>query len=187
VKSGDHQNDEDLLRRAARGEREAFDEIVRRHKGTIYAFVRRYIGDGDDAYDVLQNTFVSAWLAIGKFDLERPLLPWLRTIALNKCRDFGRRATVRRLLLLAKKAEPAETVPGPDEDRGGDARLKRLDRAILTLPPFYREALLLTTISGLSHTEVAEILKTTAKAVEMRVRRARKQIGTQLGEADPEG
>lgn len=187
MKSGDHPSDDELLRRAARGERQAFDQIVQRHKGTIYAFVRRYIGDGDDAYDVLQNTFVSAWQSLGKFDLKRPFLPWLRTIALNKCRDFGRRATVRRFLLQSKIAEPEETVPDPDEATQEETRLKRLDRAILSLPPFYREALLLTALSGLSHAEAAEILKTTAKAVEMRVRRARKHIAAQLGEDGPEG
>lgn len=176
-------SDEALLRRAMRGERQAFDEIVQRHKGAIYAFIRRYIGDGDDAYDVLQETFLSAWLGLKRFDPARPFLPWLRTIAINKCRDFGRRASVRRLLLRLKSQEPEENVEEPAIASEEDARLRNLDRAILSLPPFYREPLLLTTVSGLSHAETAEILKTSPKAVEMRLRRARKQIASLLGDS----
>ena len=175
--------DAELARRAARSDRRAFDEIVQRHKTALYAFVRRYVGDADDAYDVLQNTFVSAWLGIKRFDPARPLLPWLRTIALNKCRDFGRRATVRRLLLRAKAEEPEEHPAGP-EVSSEDVRLRRLDRAILSLPASYREALLLTTVSGLRHAEAAEILRTSAKAVEMRVRRARKKLAELLGDGE---
>ena len=184
--------DEQLVRRAAAGERAAFDVIVQRHKGTIFGFVRRYIGDADEAYDILQDAFVSAWLALPKFDLTRPFLPWLRTIALNKCRDHGRRAMVRRILLRAKAQDPTEEQAiRPDSNDEGDARLdarlQRLDRAILSLPAFYREPLLLTAVSGLSHAEVAVMLKTTVKAVEMRVRRARQRLAAELGEAEPEG
>jgi len=81
----------------------------------FFAFVRRYIGQRDDAHDVLQDAFLAAWLALNRYDPSRPFLPWLRTIALNKCRDFGRRQKVRRLLLLAKAAEPEpESIPSLD-------------------------------------------------------------------------
>ncbi len=172
-----------IVERARAGDRAAFGTIVERTKGTLYAFIRRSVGDADEAYDVLQNTFLSAWLGFAKFDPGRPLLPWLRTIALNKCRDHGRRALVRRLFLRANAGEPS--VSGAD-DSAQDSRLDRLDRAIPMLPAVYRESLLLTAINGLSHVEAAEILKTSPKAVEMRVRRARQRLAKFLGE-DTEG
>ncbi|EQD79357.1 ECF subfamily RNA polymerase sigma-24 factor, partial [mine drainage metagenome] len=80
-------SDRPLVRAARDGDRAAFSEIVRRHKTPLYQFVRRYVGDADDAYDILQETFVAAWQGMRRFDVQQTLTPWLRTIALNKCRD----------------------------------------------------------------------------------------------------
>lgn len=184
-------SDEELANLAALGERPAFEILMRRHKGALFAFVRRYVGQRDDAHDVLQNSFLAAWLALNRYDPSRPFLPWLRTIALNKCRDFGRRQKVRRLLLLAKAAEPVpESIPSPDINTPAAieaVRLQRLDAAITALPRFYKEPLLLTAVSGLSHIEAADILKTTPKAVEMRLRRARHRLAKAVGEGSREG
>jgi RNA polymerase sigma-70 factor (ECF subfamily) len=182
-------SDEDLAELAKGGDRAAFEVLVRRHKDGLYRFVRRYVGHADDAYDVLQNCLVAAWLGLPRYDPTRAFAPWLRTIALNKCRDFGRRQTVLRIFLkvfaqdqgLGAPAEP-ETATGSDEQ---DARLDRLDSAIANLPTLYKEPLLLTTVSGLSHEEAAALLKTTPKAIEMRLYRARHKLKAILGE--PEG
>jgi RNA polymerase sigma-70 factor (ECF subfamily) len=72
------------------------------------------------------------------------------------------------------------------ERADSDIKLARLDRAIVQLPLFYREPLLLVLVSGLSHAEAAQILNTTPKAVEMRLRRARQRLGALLDES-PEG
>lgn len=174
------ESDQDLAKRAATGDRRAFDVLILRHKEPLYHLVRRYIGNADDAYDLLQETFLAAWMALGRYDANRPLAPWLKTIALNKCRDFSRRQSVRRLFLgLFAAQSETETLPpvGPDTD---DARLNQLDQAITALPVFYKEPLLLTTVSGLSYQETAEILKTTPKAIEMRLRRARQQLAKSI-------
>jgi RNA polymerase sigma-70 factor (ECF subfamily) len=173
-----------IVAQAVEGDRKAFGIIVERTKATLHAFIRRYVGDADEAYDILQNSFVAAWLGMPRFDPVRPILPWLRTIALNKCRDHARRAAVRRLFLRARADEPPEPVDYERAD--SDIKLDRLDRAIVRLPPFYREPLLLILVSGLSHAEAAQILNTTPKAIEMRLRRARQQLSTLLDEG-PEG
>ncbi len=186
-------SDETLASRAQRGDKRAFDEIVRRHKAPLYRFVRRYVGDGDDAYDIVQDAFISAWSALGRYDGARAFAPWLRSIALNKCRDFGRRRAVRRLFLRARAAEPPETVTYEEArdaalaEARETSRLRRLDRAIADLPAFYKEPLLLTMVSGLSHQEAAAQLRTSAKAIEMRLRRARLRLARALGEEPGEG
>ncbi len=184
------ESNETLAARAGKGDRMAFEEIVRRHKAILYRFIRRYVGHSDDAYDVLQDTFLAAWTASARYDASRPFLPWLRTIGLNKCRDFARRQTVRRLLLRARAAEPEEAFQvalQSDDNAVENERLDRLDAAIAELPPFYKEPLLLTSVSGLSHQEAADILKTTPKAVEMRIYRAKRRLATVIGEKFPEG
>lgn len=172
--------DEALAALAAAGDRAAFEMLVRRYKEPLYRFVRRYVGQADDAYDVLQDSFVSAWTALYRYDPKRPFAPWLRRIALNKCRDFGRRRAVRRMLLHLVAAEApqlaATETETADEEAQASERLRRLDRAVAELPSRYKEPLLLTAIEGLSHDAAAEILGISAKAVEMRVYRGRQRL-----------
>jgi RNA polymerase sigma factor (sigma-70 family) len=178
--------DEALAALAANGDRAAFDILVRRYKEPLYRFIRRYVGQADDAYDVLQNSFVSAWAALHHYDPKRPFAPWLRRIALNKCRDFGRRQTVRRMLLRLVAAQPtyvaAVEADSADEEARASERLRRLDRAVSELPSRYKEPLLLTAMEGLSHDEAAQILKISSKAVEMRIYRARQHLREAMGE-----
>ena len=177
-------SDEVLAVRAAGDDRAAFDCLVRRYKEPLYRFVRRYVGDADDAYDVLQDGFISAWTSLSRFDPKRPFAPWLHTIMLNKCRDFGRRQTVRRAFLRLVALDAGESIvphPGAGEaDEGIAARLHRLDKAVSNLTSYYKEPLLLTVVEGMSQEEVAKVLKTTRKAIEMRLYRARRKLAVEL-------
>jgi RNA polymerase sigma factor (sigma-70 family) len=181
VKFGRDDSDAHLAACAKAGERGAFDVLVERNKNTIYHFVRRYVGHADDAYDVLQDCFIAAWNGLSRYDLDRPFLPWLRIIALNKCRDFGRRQAVRRLVLdtffrqPGQREEVQRDCQAEAEDRRA-SQLNALDQAIAALPAFYKEPLLLAVVSGISHENIAKMLETTPKAVEMRLYRARKKL-----------
>lgn len=189
----DEEPDESLALAAQRGSREAFEALVRRHKTPVYRFVRRYVGHNDDAYDVLQETFIAAWTALGRYDTDRPFAPWLRTIALNKCRDFSRRRTVRQLFLqvLAQDAaRPSKSTMSDafdaDQEAAASEKLQRLDIAIAGLPAIYKEPLLLTSMTGLSRKDAATILRISTKALEMRLYRARQRLAAAM-HRDPEG
>lgn len=178
----DGMSDETLAAHAKDGDRRSFEVLVKRYKAPLYRFVRRYVGQSDDAYDVLQESFISAWRSLHRYDPEQTFGPWLRTIALNKCRDFGRRQKVRRLLLqnYAGQLPDFPEIDTSDaqhmEELAESQRISMLDNAIATLPKKYKEPLLLTTVGGLSHQEAATILKTTPKAIEVRLYRARKKL-----------
>ena len=185
---GQDEDERQLAAAARAGRRAAFDELVRRENGPLYRFVRRYVGNADDAYDIVQDAFVSAWLALERYDSRQPFAFWLRAIALNKCRDHGRRQSVRRRILMllsfasgsAGEAElDAPEQPEADEER----RLRRLDQAISALPKQYKEPLLLTTVSGLTQQQTAEQLGTSTKAIEMRIRRAKRSLALALSDA----
>ena len=175
--------DEALARKAAGGDRQAFEALVRRHKAALYGFARRYVGDADDAYDIVQESFVAAWRALGRFDPKRSFATWLKAIALNKCRDLARRARTRRLFLRALAVAPAEPVAA-EQDRDADRRAERLDRAVAGLPARYKEPLLLTTVGGMSHKEAGRMLGVSAKSVEMRLYRGRRKLLELLGETE---
>ena len=180
------ENPHDLPSRAAAGDRAAFSALMQQTRTALFRFVRRYVGDEQDAWDLLQDTYASAWLSIGRYDPRRPFEAWIRTIALNKCRDWSRRRFVRRLvrgsvdllspeaMAMADGAEPA------DEQMEAGRRLSRLNEEMSRLPPHLKAPLLLTAIEGRSQLETAGILRISVKAVETRVARARRKLADAL-------
>ncbi|MDP3404449.1 MAG: RNA polymerase sigma factor [Brevundimonas sp.] len=182
-------DDARLAVEAAIGDTRAFGVLMRRHKDAIYRFCRRYVGDADDAYDLTQQTFVSAWSALGRYDPNRAFTTWLRAIALNKCRDHGRRATVRRLIFGTRPSteaaltEIASDAPSAETQAQDTQVLRALDRALSILPDALKTPLILTALDGLSTAEAAAVMGVSPKAVETRLYRARKVLGGQLAKA----
>jgi RNA polymerase sigma factor CnrH len=181
------ETDAQLVRRALAGEERAFTLLMRRHKDGLYRFARRYTGDADEAYEVVQLTFISAWKALARFQTARAFDVWLRAIALNKCRDRARRVKVRRLVFGSpperedEMAEPPSPAPGPDIQISDRDELRAASEAIATLPHGLKAPLILTAIDGLTMAEAAQVLGMTAKAVENRLYRARRALTEALG------
>ncbi len=175
-----------LAGRAAAGDEPAFAELVRRHREPLYRLLRRYTGDADEAYEAAHEAFIAAWIAIRRYDPQRPFLAWLRTIAINKARDRGRRLAFRRVLFGADGLDGSGALAEPDPARSADeAVMERqdmaiLDRAIAGLPAALKAPLLLTAFDGWSQQEAGEILGVSAKTVETRVYRARKILARTL-------
>lgn len=177
---------EDLQARAADGDSRAFEQLMQGTKASLYRFVRRYVGDADDAYDLVQEAYAAAWLAIRRYDPARPFEAWLFTIAINKCRDWSRRRRVRRWLLSAGDLTTPEAMAVRDGARDASETLAtaqdlaRLGQAIANLPPQLKEPLILTAIEERSQAEAAALLGISVKAVETRVARARRKLADTL-------
>lgn len=182
--------DAQLVARVLQGEEAAFTALMRRHKAWLYVFVRRHVNTADDAYDMVQEAFASAWRALKSYDPARPFDVWLRRIALNKCRDRARKEAVRRRVLgvfgLPSEAaeQAADERAGAEDQRIAGETLGRLKAALAALPVHLREALILTALQGLSQREAAEVLGVSAKVVETRAYRARKQLAAVLDRSD---
>lgn len=175
-------DDAALVALALAGEEQAFTALMRRHKERVYRFIRSYVADADEAYDLTQETFAAAWAALSRFDAQRPFSAWVKRIALNKCRDWARRRAVRRFFFAAVSLDASPDLPTAADS--GDERLERslsrLDQAIAALPASLKEPLLLTAIGGMSHQEAANLLDLTPKAVETRVYRAKAALAQAL-------
>lgn len=174
-----------LAAQALDGNDAAFSQLMSRHKHWVFRFIRRYVGNNADAYDVVQDTFFSAWLGLAQYRMDLPFESWLRRIALNKCRDRARREFVRRAIdgLLGGDDAPEvpDPAPGPATILANTQELEQLQAHLQKLPRGLMEPLLLTTLEGLSHKEAGEVLGLNAKAVEMRVYRARARLETLYG------
>lgn len=172
--------------RAAGGDQASFTALMAATKGDLHRLIRRYVGDEDEAHDLLQETYVAAWLAVRRYDPTRPFDVWLRSIALNKCRDWSRRRAVRRVVrgVMGLDAPEATTVsddtPTPEVRLDDLRRVADLQRALADLPDGLKAPLLLATLEGRSHAEIATILGVTPKAVETRIARARKKLSEVL-------
>jgi len=174
-------DDGELASLAAAGRQAAFVLIVRRHRDALYRLGRAHIGDAEEALDIVQEAFFSAHAALGQFEHGRSLRAWLSRIALNKCRDWGRRRRVRLLLGIAAPLNAgAYAVVDPNADPWREVddrrRLAATAAAITKLPNALKEPLLLCAIEELSQAEAADALGISVKAVETRLRRARLRL-----------
>lgn len=178
----------ELVAQALRGDQVAFGRLLDRHKHWLYRYVRRYVADPDDAYDVLQEAAAAAWFALRTYDPARAFEPWLRTIALNKCRDRARRQTAYRAVLgvfgrFRETVEPVDPELDPEARTAASETARAVRAAIDRLPASLKDPLILTALEGLSHQEAGDVLRLNAKAVEVRVYRAKKQLAALLGAA----
>jgi len=179
----DRDDDDALIAAALSGDNAAFSTLMGRHKEPLYRFVRRYVGDADESFDLVQETFVATWSALAAFERGRSFPVWLRRIALNKCRDWSRRRQVRKFFFGAAPLETADTMPAPaTKDEPREARLAALDAAIAALPTALKEPLLLTVFEELSQAEAGALLGVSAKAVETRVYRAKQKLRETMSE-----
>jgi RNA polymerase sigma-70 factor (ECF subfamily) len=173
--------DEVLAQRAAAGQREAFEELVRRHRTRVYALALRICRNADDAEDALQETFIAAYRALPRFDRRARVSTWLYRIATNKCYDAlaRRRATVDAGAL----PEPAD----PHDPFARSERQELLTRALDGLPEQFREAALLCDVCGLTPAEAGSLTGVPEGTMKSRSFRARAMLAVALraGGAEP--
>lgn len=173
-------SDGDLAALALGGGQAAYRELLRRHKEPVFRLIRGSIGDAGEALDLTQETFVSAFAALKRYDPGRPFGLWLARIALNKCRDWARRRKVRAFFRMARPIEDALGIasdsPSPEAEAGDRAELARVAAAMAGLPQNLRQVLVLRGVEGLSQAEAAEALGVTEKTVETRLYRARLRL-----------
>jgi len=166
------------------GDDSALVELIERHREPLFRFVYRYLHDETQARDIVQETFVRAYFKTAQFKPHSLVKTWLYTIALNLCRDQGRRLARRvtdislNALLSDGQLPPglADTAPGPDIQARQNDRFVTLQRAIDQLPHKLKAALVLFSLEGYSQKEVAEMLETTPKTIELRVAHAREKL-----------
>lgn len=165
------------------GRQQAFAEIMERHRAAIYRLARGHVGEADETLDLVQETFIAAYRALGDYDQSRPMRAWLARIAINKCRDWARRRMVRKFLVALSPGRPdpalqvLDDAPMVDDAAAAREELDLLWAAVAALPRSLKEPLILRTVEGLSQSETAKLLRISEKAVESRLYRARAKLG----------
>jgi RNA polymerase sigma-70 factor (ECF subfamily) len=173
-------DDLDLLVAAARrGERRAFDELVRRTFVDTYTLALRLTADEEDARDVVQEAYLRAWKGLPKFRGDAQFSTWMYRITANTAYSAVKRRRRHRVEALdAMIEEPVELhVDGQPEDAVESAQLlSRLAAALEQLPPKLRVLVVLKDVYGMSHEEIAEELGISVPAAKVRLHRGRKKL-----------
>jgi RNA polymerase sigma-70 factor (ECF subfamily) len=137
------------------------------------------LGNLEDAKDALQNSFVRAYEAMGRFDLKRPFGPWFYQILRNQCRDMLRSRKARfRLEALDERLElkPADAETGPERRRERAVARELLWTALERIGEEHREILVLKELQGFRYGEIAAILEIPEGTVASRLYHARRAL-----------
>ncbi len=153
--------DHNLTERAARGDVEAFAQLVRSHSGLVYRLSTRILGI-EDAQDASQEVWIRVWRNIKKFRGESAFSTWLYKITVNTCLSIRRRVQDREARESGDELPQLPAVPSIEDDPENSAlageRREELLRALKRLRIEHRAALVLRHMEGLSYAEVAQIL-----------------------------
>ncbi|HOL32231.1 MAG TPA: sigma-70 family RNA polymerase sigma factor [Anaerohalosphaeraceae bacterium] len=177
-------SDAQLLDRYRQGDEWAFKEIVNRYKNSLYAFLRRFVSQEDIVEDVFQETFLQLYTSRDSFDEERPLRPWLFTIAANKAKDALRKMQRQSSMSMGAIADAGdfsidevvniltsyETTP--DEEVSKEETAQRVRQIIAQMPENLRGILILAYFEQFSYKHMAEILSIPIGTVKSRLHTA---------------
>ena len=184
--------DSELVSLAAGGDTAAFDELVTRYRGKVYALAMNMVKSDADAWDLSQEAFIKAWKALPAFKEESRFYTWLYRITHNVCYDWMRKRRLRdseefeEQLHADSVAVHAPTAPQVAElpDRAADHRElgAEIATAINKLSEDHRVVVLLREVNGLSYEEIAEVTDASTGTVMSRLFYARKKLQSLLQE-----
>jgi RNA polymerase sigma-70 factor (ECF subfamily) len=180
--------DHALVLRVQKGDRSAFDLLVRKYQHRIGKLVSRFVADRTEVEDVTQEAFIKAWRAIQGFRGDSAFYTWLYRIAINTAKNYlvsqGRRPPATDV-----DAEEAESTgmglrlrenATPEGLLAADEIALTVERAVARLPEDLRTAITLREIDGLSYEEIASVMDCPVGTVRSRIFRAREAIDADL-------
>ncbi len=175
--------EQDLVRAAQGGDRDAFGVLVEKHQGMVYSLALRMVGNPEDAADLAQTAFLNAWRGLASFDGRSAFSTWLYRLTSNACTDFLRREKRRSQLSTTLEdgddEEEDRQLDLPDERWSPEKALEQSElreairQGLASLSDSHREVLLLRELEGMSYTEIAQALELEEGTVKSRIARAR--------------
>ena len=170
------------------GDANAFETLVLEYEKNVYNIALRMTGNSEDAADMTQEAFIKAYNSLQSFRGDSKFSVWLYRIVSNVCLDFLRSKNRRPTVSLSVEDDDGEDaqLDVADESQSPELLLDRkltrdsVRRGLDSLPPDYRQILLLREIQGLSYDEIAQALSLEVGTVKSRIFRARKRLCTFL-------
>jgi RNA polymerase sigma-70 factor (ECF subfamily) len=172
-----------LLERCHRGDALAWERLVRDHQARLYGLVLHYVGNADDARDLVQDVFVRVYRNLADCTEPNHFVPWTIRIARNACIDHLRRRKARppaHDVPVEEMHTLAAATPGPEQEWRHDARRRLVHIALQQLSELSREIILLKDIQELTFEEIATMLDVPVGTVKSRSNRARLELARKV-------
>ncbi len=184
-----HDADVVLMQRLAGGEDLALNELMSRWRERVAAFLLRMVGDHATAMDLTQETFVRLYTSRHSYKPLAAFSTYLFHIATNLARSHARWKSRHPTVPMEDEQgelvhEPVDPQLSPDGAAALHEKTAMVNQAIAALPTDLREALMLFTVQDMSHADIAATLGCSAKAVEVRIYRARQMLKDALKKCD---
>jgi RNA polymerase sigma-70 factor, ECF subfamily len=178
------EEDRELVRRAQKDDKAAFEELVKRHQSRVFAVAGGILRNREDVEDIAQQVFLKAYFSLKRFDQRAAFSTWLYKITVNECWDLLRKRKVRPLVFEAEfSEEQARQYDGMEEKADGvpdvSERLalrQEVEELMECLEERDRMMLVMKEVQGFSVEEIAEILEINGNTVKVRLFRARQRI-----------
>ncbi len=187
--------DAELVALSQKGDTGAFDILVTRYRGKVYAMIVNMIHNDADAWDLAQDAFLKAWKALPRFEARSNFYTWLYRITHNVTYDWMRKKKIQAGTefddsIRTDRVEPGSpTAPKqifqPDENVQKSEVRKRIEEAIEELSPEHRAVILLKEVEGCRYQEIADILEISIGTVMSRIYYARQKLQTLLKDLKP--
>lgn len=171
-----------LIQRAQRGDKSAFDDLVRKHERRAYQYAHRLTSNPDEACDIVADAFIRVYGALGNFKGNSAFSTWLYRIITNCFLDFRKKEKSRVAVSLDQPVAGQENEmerqiedddPGPDLQVERKERETRVESAVEKLPEYQRAMIVMYHGENLSYEEIAETLDLPIGTVKSRLNRAR--------------
>ncbi len=186
---GDREVDQQLVLRAQRGDKRAFELLVMKYQRKLGRLLSRFVRDPAEVEDVTQEAFIKAYRALPAFRGDSAFYTWLYRIAINTAKNYlvamGRRAPTSTGVDIddAENFEDADQLRDtstPESELEGKEIAATVNKAVDALPEDLRTAITLREIEGLSYEEIANVMNCPIGTVRSRIFRAREAIATEL-------
>lgn len=185
---GERSVDQTLVARVQRGEKGAFDLLVRKYQHKVAKLISRYVSNRAEVEDITQEVFIKAFRGLPGFRGESAFYTWLYRIAVNTAKNYlesqGRRPPGAGIDIESAEVldsmESLRDVATPERDMLTGEIADTVNRAIGALPPDLRTAITLRDLDGLSYEEIAQVMDCPIGTVRSRIFRAREAIDKQL-------
>ena len=186
---GDREVDQQLVERAQRGDKRAFELLVLKYQRKLGRLLSRFVRDPAEVEDVTQEAFIKAYRALPGFRGESAFYTWLYRIGINTAKNYlvalGRRAPTttgfdNEEAEGFEDADQLRDANTPESEMEGKEIAATVNRAMDALPKDLRTAITLREIEGLSYEEIASVMNCPVGTVRSRIFRARDAIAAEL-------
>ncbi len=184
-------DDTQIIERVKKGDVEAFSHIIEKYQNMTFRYVYSRFNNYDEAMDITQDIFITAFEAIKNFRGDSKFSTWLYSIMVNYCKNYRKKSSHYSTVPIAGvrnsddeeyELQISDEHDGPEDSIVTEDSLRIVKEELFSLPEEYRDVLVLRDIEGFSYSEISEKIGIKLSNVKVRIHRGRELLKNRLAE-----